>query len=46
MTFDEFQTLVNTAIPTADIDFTHDGQIVIYTNLAESNGEIIPFEED
>ena len=47
MTLDELKEAIRAIIPGADFDETPDGEIAIFTGLAEDlNGDLEPIEED
>jgi hypothetical protein len=45
MTFDEFMEKMLAAFPQAMVETDNDGQLVIYTNLTEKDGQVVPVDD-
>lgn len=44
-TLDKFMRMVLAILPEAVFDVDNDGQIIVYTNMREVNGTVVPFED-
>lgn len=45
MTFDDFMRKTLDAYPQAMVDTDNDGQLIIYTNLTERDGQVVSVDD-